>query len=51
METVNNIPNAIITEVEVVPTLSTTISIPGPRGNDGKPGLTGPKRRTRRAGS
>lgn len=43
METVNNIPNAIITEVEVVPTLSTTISIPGPRGNDGKPGLTGPK--------
>lgn len=43
METVNNIPNAIITEVEIVPTLSTTISIPGPRGNDGKPGLTGPK--------
>ena len=43
METVNNIPNAIITEVEVVPSLSTTISIPGPRGNDGKPGLTGPK--------
>lgn len=43
METVNNIPNAIITEVEVVPTLSTTISIPGPRGNDGKPGPIGPK--------
>lgn len=43
METVNNIPNAIITEVEVIPTLSTTISIPGPRGNDGKPGLIGPK--------
>ena len=43
METVNNIPNAIITEIEVVPSLSTTISIPGPRGNDGKPGLTGPR--------
>lgn len=43
METVNNIPNAIITEVEVVSSLSTTISIPGPRGNDGKPGLTGPE--------
>ena len=28
METVNNIPNAIITEVEVLSTLSTTISIP-----------------------
>lgn len=43
METVNNIPNAIITEIEVVPTLSTTISIPGPKGNDGAPGLTGPR--------
>lgn len=43
METVNNIPNALITEVEIVPSLSTTIGIPGPRGNDGKPGLTGPK--------
>lgn len=43
METVNNIPNAIITEIEAPFSLSTTISIPGPRGNDGKPGLTGPK--------
>lgn len=43
METVIEIPNVVVTEVEATSPLSTTISIPGPRGKDGAPGLTGPR--------
>ena len=43
METVIEIPNAVVTEIEAPSSLSTTIGVPGLKGDPGKDGLTGPK--------
>lgn len=43
METVIEIPNAVVTEVEAISPLSTTIGVPGLKGDPGKDGLTGPR--------
>lgn len=43
METVIEIPNAVVTEVEATSPLSTTIGVPGLKGDPGKDGLTGPR--------
>lgn len=43
METVVEIPNAVVTEIEAPSFLSTTIGVPGLKGDPGKDGLTGPK--------
>lgn len=43
METVIEIPNAVVTEIEAPSSLSTTIGVSGLKGDPGKDGLAGPR--------